>query len=886
MSEKKLKAPLEVIKKASQALQTSKVSLESLAKTLQLPLQTVQDFFAGEAIEQAIALQICKKLNILPQSGRTPAPGVNPNPGATKMPNAQAAVKSVEKPREKKLEKPPELPKRDRSNFLPDDPLLDEVFATSDSELDDDLKFEILPDFQPISSIPSPTGFMLLTDPDEDDLGMAMQPLTAPIVYRHEVSSQSLTAPSFQAPAQTLASIPNPAINQDLQDYQDHLQELVTELRDRLRDYTNARCGKIRILSMSKALPLAEIYTEPKVWQELPSDRWLGITDLEVAYAPKFLLFQQLSGGFVSAATEELLPIMDVLNLHSHLLIFGGLGSGKTTLLKYLAEECLAGKWCAQLVPVFLELRSLAYSKLEFTEFLIQNLVKISGVDITVVITLLKEGKFLLLLDGLETVPKTELHRITQEIGDFAALYSGNAIAITSRMTLATAQLQQFDRVELADFDREQIETFAKKWFAVSEGLAERAEPLLHQITGDRRLLEVTANPLCLTLACLAYGHSDFFVLDLFRESLQLLLKQWQESQAIYPTDSGSKLSTAQKWQILAEFAFKTTEQNRYFFSDSQLQLQLQDLILHQTDFSYQFCDLELLIEELCWQHGLLRTYARGIYGFAQPIWQEYLAAKWVSSNPSAMEQMLKYVDRASWHSIFIFVAGILPNSDSYLRSLKQAIDGLVANDSEIKRYLEWANQQASSLKAQYKPVVIRAMYCDVDFEKMRVLDRNRALQIAHQQSLERARLRSLGTETDTDTDTAFDVNRAMDEAIQLDLAMDFSKQRILSLARLLEPKMDRRLGWLVGQIPDPKANKAKFMKWWQSQGGEWAKNLRETILQYRKTIKDWNFTESQLALLRRYHYANTLLIECLNNSRQASNKVHLEIEENLLKLP
>jgi predicted NACHT family NTPase len=874
MSEKKLKAPLEVLRKASQALQVSKGSPESLARTLQLPVQTVQDFFAGEAIEQAIALRICKKLNILPQANRAP----EVNPSAIKIPNAQSAVKSVENPPEKLLE----IPKRDRSNFLPNDPLLDEVFATS--ELEEDVKFEILPDFQPISSIPSPKGFMLLTDPDqdEDDLGMGMQPLTAPVVYRHEVTSPIAVQTSFQVPQATSPSVP--AVNQDLQDYQDHLQELVTELRDRLRNYTNARCGKVRILSMSKALPLTEIYIEPKVWQELPSDRWLGITDLESAYAPKFLLFHQLSGGFVNAAAEELMPITDTLNQHSHLLIFGGLGSGKTTLLKYLAGECLAGKWKPQFVPVFLELRSLAYSKLEFTEFLIQNLVKISGVDTTVVITLLKEGRFLLLLDGLETVPKTELHRLTQEIGDFSALYSDNAIAITSRIPLATAQLQQFDRVELADFDRSQIEAFAKKWFAVSEGIAERAEPFLHQVTGDRRLLEITANPLCLTLACLAYGHSDFFVLDVFRESLQLQLKQWQESQAIYPTDSGSKLNTAQKWQILAEFAFKTTEQHHYFFSDSQLQLQLQELILNQTDFSYQFCDLDLLIEESCWQHGLLRSYARGIYGFAQPIWQEYLAAKWVVSNPSAMEQMLKYIDLASWYSIFIFVAGILANSDSYLRSLKQAIDGLVAHDSEVKRYLEWANQQANSLKAQYKPVVIRAMYCDVDFEKMRVLDRNRALQIAHQQSLERARLRSLGAETDTDTDTAFDVDRAMDEAIQLDLAMDFSKQRILSLARLLEPKMDRRLGWLGGQIPDPKTNQPKFMKWWQSQGGEWAKILRETILQYRKTIKDWNLTESQLALLRRYHYANTLLIECLNNSRQVSNKVQLEIEENLLK--
>lgn len=877
MSEKKLKAPLEVIKKASQALQTLKVSPENLAKTLQVPLQTVQDFFAGEAIGQEIALKICKKLNILPQSRANKPPN--------KIPSTQAAGKSIAIPSQQIAEKQPEPARRDRANFLPNDPLLDEVFATSELD-EDDLKFEILPDFQPISSVPSPTGFMLLGDPDEDDdqLDMGrMQPLTAPIVYRHEVEPLESKPGQDSGFSETNQSVRllDQEINQDLQDYQDHLTELVTELRDRLRNYTDQRCSKMRILGMAKTVNLAEIYVEPKVWQELPSDRWLAINDLETTYAPKFLQLHQLSGGFSSAA-EELIPVREALNQHSHLLIFGGLGSGKTTLLKYLASECLAGKWCAQLVPVFLELRSLAHSKLEFTEFLIQNLVKVSGVDSSIVITLLKEGRFVLLLDGLDTVPKLELHRISQEIGDFAALYQGNAIAITSRIPLATAQFQQFDRVELADFDRVQIEAFAKKWFTVWEGMSERSEPFVHQVTSDRRLLEIAANPLCLTLQCLAYGHSDFFVLDVLRESLQLLLKRWQESQAIYLTASGSKLNTTQKRQILGEFAFKITEQNHYFFNESRLQSLLQNLIDNQTDLSYQLCDLELLIEESCWQHGLLRIYARGMYGFAQPIWQEYLAAKWVSTNPQALEQLFKYVDRPNWHSIFIFVSGLLANSDSFLLGLKLAIDALVAGDSEVQRYLGWSNQQANSLKAQYKPVVIRAMYCDVDFEKLRVLDRNRALQIAHQQSMERARLRSLGTEAETDT--AFDVDQAMEEAIELDLAMDFSQQRIFSLARLLEPKMDRRLGWLGGQIPDYKTNQTKFMKWWQSQDGEWAKILRETILQYRKTIKDWNFTEPQLDLLRRYHYANTILIECLNSSRQVSPKVQQEIEENLLK--
>jgi NACHT domain len=880
MSEKKLKAPIEVVKKASQALQNSNSTPDALAEALQLPLLTVQNFFAGEAIEQVVALKICKKLNILPQSSRTSIQtSVKATEKRSEIPAKQGSEQLSELLPEIKVEKVAEKSQRDRANFFPNDPLLDAVFATEDDDFKGELNFEVLPNSQPIASPASPKGFLLLGDPEEPDFEAPinrMPPLTKPIIYRHE-----------EEPT-TEITIPELPINQDRQDYQEHLSELVTELRDRLSNLIEARYSKLRILGMNRSIPITEIYVEPRVWPVLPSDRWLGITELEDTYTPKSFLLHSITKGFGCDREEESISLTEALNQHRHLVILGGLGSGKTTVLKYLAQECLSSR--PQLIPLYLELRTVAQAEISsdfsFTDYLIQYLVKITGIDSAIAITLLKEGRFWLLLDGLESVPKTELHRLTQEIGDFAALYHQNAIAIASRMALANVQLQEFGQVELADFDPEQIKAFSEKWFGSWEGFAERAEPFLHQVNGDRRLSEIATNPLCLTMQCLAYGRSDFFALDIFRETLRLWLKLWQESQAIYFVGAGSKLSALQKSQILAEFAFKMIEQNQYFFGAAQLHQQIQILLASQADFSFQLCDQELLIEEFCWQHGLLRVYARGVYGFTQPAWQEYLAAKWVATNnnPEVQKQLLKYVDNPSWHSVFIFVAGILANSDQFLTSLQQAINALVSSDLEVQRYLSWGNQQATSLKAQYKPVVIRAMYCDVDFERMRVLDRNRALQIAHGKSLERARMKSLGMENDNDSDTAFEVDRAMEEAIELDLAMDFSKQRILSLARLLEPKMDRRLGWLGGQIPDPQKNQSKFMKWWQAQGGEWAKILRETILQYRKTIKDWEFTEPQLALLRRYHYANILLIECLNNSRQVSHQVQQEIEETLLK--
>lgn len=840
MAEKKIKAPLEVLKKANQAL---KGSPESLARELRIPLGAVHSFFAGDLVDQAIALKICKKLDILPKaSSDKPS---QPDPVPVNLVNEQVKAQTNQK----------------SSNFLPDHPLLDEVFATDDDPTE--LKFEILPDYQPIQSSASPKGFQLLSDPEELDQVISPMP-TVP---------QTVLLP-------IIPETPDPQLlNQDLQDYQDHLSELATEMRERLSASLLGRCAWVTIPGMSQPVKLTEIYVRPQ-FRTLPiGDRWLGIHELEQ-------LYQSHAWYYVTDQVTEIeqIDLPELLKDAAHVIVVGEVGLGKTTLLKYIAQELIANRLLPQRVPLLVELRLVAESGLGFQEFIWQFLEKQTGIDLAIVNTLVKEGKFCLLLDGLDQVPSSQVYRLTQQIGSFAAAYPQNTVLITTRVAIGQQHLVQFKYVELAEFNLAQISEFSQQWFSTQANMSERSSPFMHQLKGDRRLYELCTTPIQLTLACIAYGASDFFTQDLFREALYLLLYKWHASQA--HAGVNSHLSTYTKVEVLGAFAFYGLEQQQYFFSQDQIQSYFTQIFKEHDDLQFQLADPKELIEQLCHHHGLLKRYSKGIYGFSHRAWQEYLAAKWVAiyGNTEHASNLFKYVDQPAWHNVFTFVAGLLPSADNFLRAMQRAVNNLVTSNGEVMKYLNWADQQANLLKAKHKPSLIRAMYCDVDFEKMRVLDRNRALQIAHGQSLERARMRSLGLDVGGENDTAFQVNKAMEEAIELDFAMDFSKQRILTLARLLDPKMDRRLGWLGGQIPDPQNNQAQFMAWWQTQGGEWAKILRETILQYRKTIKDWQFSESQIDLLRRYHYANTLLVECLNSSCQVSPKTQLEIEESLLK--
>lgn len=171
-------------------------------------------------------------------------------------------------------------------------------------------------------------------------------------------------------------------------------------------------------------------------------------------------------------------------------------------------------------------------------------------------------------------------------------------------------------------------------------------------------------------------------------------------------------------------------------------------------------------------------------------------------------------------------------------------------------------------------------MYLDIDLEKTRSLDRARALDVSHSKSLERAKKRAMGIENTMDTE--MDVDHAIHLAINLDLALYFNNHQVLELASALDPILSQGLQTLRQELPNPHEDRAKFAKWWQGKGLEWSKSFRNLIIQHRKGSQAWHFTEEQIRLLRAYHDANKLLVDCLNSAEHISPLVKEQIESSL----
>ena len=74
------------------------------------------------------------------------------------------------------------------------------------------------------------------------------------------------------------------------------------------------------------------------------------------------------------------------------------------------------------------------------------------------------------MLDGLDEVKADIGDKILAEVRDFTGKYFRNQFVITCRIAAQFANRRyslSFTDVEVADFDEEQIEAFAEKWFVM-----------------------------------------------------------------------------------------------------------------------------------------------------------------------------------------------------------------------------------------------------------------------------------------------------------------------------------------------------------------------------------------------------------------------------------
>ncbi|MER7397009.1 NACHT domain-containing protein [Streptomyces sp. NPDC000151] len=393
-------------------------------------------------------------------------------------------------------------------------------------------------------------------------------------------------------------------------------------------------------------------------------------------------------------------------------LVRGVAGSGKTTLLQWLAVATARGEPPAVLagelrgrVPFLLPVRRFASRSgipspdgfLAAMGYPAADAQPAGWVE-----RVLRAGRGLLLVDGVDEAPEDDRERLLLRLRDWADRYPGNVWVVTSRPSAVPEDwlaADGFTELRLAPMGREDVAAFIQRWHRAAaqqspadlDRLGHYERTLLNAVRITRDLGRLATNPLMCGLLCALHrdrrGYLPSGRKELYDAGLSMLLERRDRERAMVPTDA-IDLPRQPKIQLLQKLARWMLVNGR---SEMDRDVAVDTLARHLPaipDAARQG-DAEDVYRHLLNRTGLLRETTPGTVDFVHRTFQDYLAARaTVQQHDFAL--LLDHAHHTEWEDV-IRMAVALARPDecaTLLNGLLAPHAGVRAADARHRKLL------------------------------------------------------------------------------------------------------------------------------------------------------------------------------------------------------
>jgi len=455
---------------------------------------------------------------------------------------------------------------------------------------------------------------------------------------------------------------------------------------------------RVRILGNSVDVPLGNIFTQVYILDKPTARQRHDIEELRKQGWDR-LGFQRQPG--------QRTPGLDLVKTNRNLFILGKPGAGKTTFLKYITVQ--AARKQLPRIPIFVSLNLWADSKwgkgdnAVLLPFIVEQFEICDFPDAALFIDyLLKEGRALVLFDGLDEVKqeKEQRRRLTYLLQDFARKYDQSQHLITCRIAASDYAFAGFVDVEVADFTPDQVREYACHWFGKHEKKFEAFTTELAK-PENQGLAELCNTPLLLALLCLTFDNNMRFPpsrAELYEDALETLLRKWDSHREIQRDEIYRALSPKRKLQLLMSIAMPTFEKGELFFRQRDLEKRIVDYLTKLPDAPpADTLDRTAILKAIEAQHSILVERAQGIYSFSHLTFQEYLTARHLAENQGSevtSQLMHSHLTDQRWREVFLLTASLLDDADAFVAAVRHATDGVIADVPTVIRLLTWAHER------------------------------------------------------------------------------------------------------------------------------------------------------------------------------------------------
>ncbi|HEY9695988.1 MAG TPA: leucine-rich repeat domain-containing protein [Trichocoleus sp.] len=375
------------------------------------------------------------------------------------------------------------------------------------------------------------------------------------------------------------------------------------------------------------------------------------------------------------------------------LVIRGGAGAGKSTLLQWLAVRAAKQDFQGKLqhwnykIPFFIRLRDLvdkAFPAPEQFPALTARNCAAQMPSQNWVHQYLEHGQALVLIDGVDELPRQERQDFFEALKDLVRDFSEAIYIVTSRPSgLKDAQgevwqewedwveAQGFVNLNMEPMSPANIEKFVMRWHSAlpadtsssdrSINHTQMAENLKSQLRQRSELRRLASTPLLCAMICALHRERRETLpsarLQLYRECIEMLLDRRDAGRGI-PLDETYPigLNELQKTDLLQSLALKLMRLNRSNLEtdrvDDHFATELKKTSLPASITGKQI--RELFVDRA----GLLRAPIVGQIDFAHRTFQEYLAAK-AALDDDSLEELLQKAMDDQWRESIIVAAGL-----------------------------------------------------------------------------------------------------------------------------------------------------------------------------------------------------------------------------------
>ncbi|HEY1351668.1 MAG TPA: NACHT domain-containing protein [Ktedonobacteraceae bacterium] len=356
------------------------------------------------------------------------------------------------------------------------------------------------------------------------------------------------------------------------------------------------------------------------------------------------------------------------------LVVAGPPGSGKTALLEHIAlrlvtseqtqrlPASLSSKW-----PLLLYLRDhaqaihdhackgtpyhLQEALLDHLRLRHQPLPPPGWVE-----RILDRGNFLVMLDGLDEVANVQVRQeVVNWVRGQVIAHSQNRFLVTSRPGgYRDNPLEGVALLEVCPFTPQQVEHFIDKWYLADETMRKqkrdagverraraKAEDLLQQLHETPALLDLTANPLLLSMIVNVHRYGGRGKLpekrvDLYEDICKVFLGKRQEARR-----QELPLRHDQMQLVLESLAYFMLQRGTRDIRPVDAQLIIADP-LKRVGVELTAEQFLKMVENVS---GLLLERESGVYCFAHETFEEFLAATYITKNQLKHELISKIED-------------------------------------------------------------------------------------------------------------------------------------------------------------------------------------------------------------------------------------------------